>query len=399
MGTKPIPDDTTAMMSGRPTRVLVVGPRRGLLRALAGLKVPFVVWTDRNRSYRHADYVHVAPIAIGEDTARNEAEALKRHGAFTHVIAGNEAAVMPAAVARRSLGARQSPRTMVLRCHDKLRMKQHLRDHEIAMTRFMNANIRLDSGQIVERLGLPVVVKPRRSSGGRGMEIVSNREHLDAVSRRGRLFERYVDAPEVSVESFVNRGALLFENVTEYAQKAHVNVVPAGVDDATREAVLALNRRVLDALNISWGMTHAEFYLTHRGPLFGEIALRPPGGYIMELLRLAWGFDAWAAFAAIELDRAFEFPDTCQRHTAAMVLHPGAGRVAAIRGLDRVESHPAAKTVRLRVKPGDTIDERPGVGTDVGHILLQAATRTELDGALAFVDSHLEIELENQSSS
>ena len=35
------------------------------------------------------------------------------------------------------------------------------------------------------------------------------------------------------------------------------------------------------------------------GLLFGEIALRPPGGYIMNAMHHAYGFDPWAAFVAM----------------------------------------------------------------------------------------------------
>lgn len=385
--------ESTLPMAGRPERVLVVGPRRGLLRALEALGVPCVVWTDRDHSYARALHVHRAPIAVGETAAGREVEALKRHGAYTHVIAGTEAAVLPAAVARRALGTRLSPKSTVLRCHDKLWMKRHLGGHGIAMTPFIDAQKKLGAREVVRQLGLPVVVKPRRQSGGRGVEVIADVEGLAAVERRGRLFERYVDAPEVSVESFVNRGTILFENVTEYARKAHVNVIPAGIEDTVRDRVLALNRRVIDALNISWGMTHVEFYLTAGGPIFGEIALRPPGGYIMEVLKLAWGFDAWRAFARVELDRPVDFPSTTRAHGAAVVLHPGAGTVAAVSGFDDVRGHEAVKRARLRVESGDRVEARAGVGQDVGHVLLRAATRAQILDAVRFVESRLRVEI------
>jgi len=374
-------------------RVLVVGPRKDLCDALAEGRIPHVLWADAPRPRRSAERVHVAPIAAGKSSARREVEALAVHGPFTHVIAGTEAAVVPAAVARRALGARLSAHTTVLRCHDKLRMKAHLRARGIPMAPFVSPPEAADPAEVVENLGLPIVLKPRALSGGREIEIVRDPTVLRTKRLRGRLLESWVDAPEVSIESFVNGGRILFENITEYARKAHVNVVPAGLDDATRAAALELNRRVIRALRIQWGMTHLEMYLPAEGPLFGEIALRPPGGYIMDLLGLAWGFDAWRAFVAVELDRAFTFPEARRAHAAALVLHPGAGTVAAVRGLAEVRRRPEVVEARIRVRPGDRVTPRAGVAENVGHVLLCAPTRERLLEAWADVDARLRVEL------
>jgi len=374
-------------------RVLVVGPRKGLCEALAEERIPYAAWADAPRPPRSAERLHVAPIAVGKSSARREAGALAPHGPFTHVIAGTEAAVVPAAVARRVLGARLSAHTTVLRCHDKLRMKAHLRARGIPMAPFVSPPKAEDPAKVVEDLGLPIVLKPRALSGGREIEIVRDPAALRTKRLRGRLLESWVDAPEISVESFVNGGRILFENITEYARKAHVNVVPGGLDDATRAAALALNRDVIRALAIQWGMTHLEMFLPAGGPLFGEIALRPPGGYIMDLLGLAWGFDAWRAFVAVELDRAFVFPDAPKAQAAAMVLHPGAGTVAAVRGLAEVRLLPEVVEARIRVRPGDRVMPRAGVAENVGHVLLRARTRERLLEAWMDVEARLRIEL------
>lgn len=384
-------------LDGSIPRILVVGPRRGLIRALDEFEFPYVVWTDRNAAYSGAQYVHRAHVAVGDKLARREAEALREHGPFTHVIAGGEYSVVSASAARRVLGARQSSHSTVIRCRDKLKMKTHLESHGIPMTSFLPGSTALDRTGVVQRLGLPVVAKLRSQSGGRGIEIIRGTEALPRVMRRRFILERFVDAREMSVESFVNRGRILFESTTEYTRKAHVNVVPAVLEPSTREAVLDINRRVIRALDVTWGMTHAEFYLTPRGVLFGEIALRPPGGYIMDLLRLAWGFDSWRAFVSVEIDRPFDFPVEQAAHSSAMIFHPGAGTVKTVHGLNDVCGHEATIRASMRVVAGDRIDGRAGVGNDVGHVLLRAASRAKLFEALEFVDKHLQIELEGVS--
>jgi hypothetical protein len=221
------------------------------------------------------------------------------------------------------------------------------------------------------------------------LKFVNNQSEMTPSRLRGQILEKFVDAPEVSVESFIGSGEVLFQNITEYAQKARINVVPGSVTGTTHEAVLDLNRRVLQALDIKWGMTHLEVYLTREGPLFGEIALRPPGGYIMDLLRLAWGFDPWIAYVATELARPFAFPSRPLAHAAAIILHPGEGTVSEIRGLEQVRAMESVVSAAIRIRPGARIEARTSVGRDVGHVLMRTRSRSDLRRTLSEVDATL----------
>ncbi len=378
-------------------RVLVVGFRKGLCAALARRGVPFALWNATPRPRSKAVASCVSPVGRAPQRVRAAAEQLAPSGPFTHVIAGTESAVVPAAILRRKLGARQSPVSRVLRCHDKLAMKQHLAKHGVPMTAFRSAGARGENEdgaaqeQVLAELGSPVVVKIRTSSGGRGISFARDAEALRAIPRRGRFFEKFVDAEEASIESFIHRGRIGFTNVTRYLTKGHVNLVPADLAPDLHAELLDLNRRVIEALRIEWGMTHLEVFLAPEGPLFGEIALRPPGGYIMELLDLAYGGDAWAAFAAVELGEPPAFPSAARSACAVIILHPGAGKVLAVQGLEAVRGHPAVVDARVRVSPGDAVAPRTGVGQDVGRVLLRAADRSELLSAIEFVDRKLAI--------
>jgi hypothetical protein len=150
--------------------------------------------------------------------------------------------------------------------------------------------------------------------------------------------------------------------------------VPAVFAATLTTAIEALNRRVIGALKIKWGIAHLEVYLTQKGLLFGEIALRPPGGYIMNAIRHAWCFDPWAAFVAMELDEPFVFPESPLAYTVVEVLHPGAGTVISITGESEVRKHPATREFRLKVVPGEQVRARAGVGQDTGHLLYASDT-------------------------
>ncbi len=356
-------------------RVLVIGPRRALVDVLRAREIPFAVWREKaGFPIGDAEQVVTAPLWNTTSKLKQIISEAFGSGHYTHVIAGVEAAVYPAAVARRVLGARLSPVTTALRCRDKLAMKDYLSEYDIPMTDFMAESSARSAAEAFARLGSPLVRKRRKSSGGRGLELIHREQDL-VLRRDGRnILERYVSAPEASIESFVKDAGIRFVNTTRYLEKGHVNFVPSALDDAVLESMQALNRRVIEALKINWGITHLEVYLADNGILFGEIALRPPGGYIMNAMQHAYAFNPWAAWLAMELGEDFDFPDHAAAYCCVEVFHPGAGHVAAIRGDELVRNHAATREFHLKIQPGDIISKRESAGQDIGYLLHASAT-------------------------
>ena len=351
-------------------RVLVIGPRRGLIEALRKRQIRFCIWQEKQgRDWPGAEKQVIAPLWNTTDSIKKTIRTAFDAVCYTHIIAGSEAAVYPAAIARRLLGARHSETTTALRCRDKLAMKEYLCDFGIPMTKFLAESAASDAAGVFATLGSPVVRKSRKSSGGKTLEIIHRESDLVLQHGNRNLLEKYVSAPEASVESVINTGSIRFTSITAYHEKGFVNFVPAALDAALTDAILALNRSVIEALKIKWGITHLEVYLGDKGPLFGEIALRPPGGYIMNAIRHAYDFNPWEAFLAMELDEPFEFPDRPVAYTAVDIFHPGAGLVTALKGERLLREHPATREFRLKIAPGDRVTPREGVGQDTGHLL------------------------------
>jgi biotin carboxylase len=351
-------------------RVLLIGPRQALVHVLRKRQIPFSVWQDKQSSrLPDAEKLLTSPLWKSTDRIRQTINKEFAGNHFTHVIAGTEAAIYPAALARRMLGARHSETTTALRCRDKLAMKEYLCDFGIPMTRFLAESAATGAAEVFAALGCPVVKKSRKASGGKTLQFIHKESELVLQHGNRNILEKYVSAPEASIESFISNGCIRFTNITSYHEKGLVNLVPAAFDTELCAAIQSLNRRVIEALKIRWGITHLEVYLAQKGLLFGEIALRPPGGYIMNALHYAYGFDPWAAFVAMELDEPFDFPDRPQAYTAVMVFHPGAGRVTAIKGAELLRDHPATREFHLKVAPGDHTRPRASVGQDTGHLL------------------------------
>lgn len=356
--------------------------------------IPFALWLEKPPpKLPSRRQVVVAPFARTRAAVEKALAPLQGSAPFTHVIASVESAVVAASHARRVLGARKSAHTVARSCHDKLIMKRRLRDAGVPVTDFLDLN-RPDERERTDELGRPLVLKDRVSSGSRGVEVVVDPAlPISNLRTRDRMAERFITGDEMSVESFVHEGVPVWTNTTRYWRPKHVNVVPAGLDPETEREVLELNRRALEALSVRWGMTHLELFLSSEGLLVGEVALRPPGGYIMRCLELAYDFDPWAAFCSVELGERPALPSTPGRPTAVVVLHPGEGRVRRIAGLDDVCAHPAHVDTLLKVEVGSEVAARVGIGEDIGRALLQAESQNALDEAIRFVEERLVIEV------
>ena len=381
----------------RQRRIVLVGRRAAALRAARrlGLAVLRIDAAPR-RAPRPGLIAHLAwPSEPAQpDAWRALARALPSDEPIAAVVALTEAAVLPAARLRRELGLHGMDVATALRCTDKLAMKNAIRAAGIACADFLACGADLPARVLLETLGLPLVLKPRNGSGGRGQRLVRAAGELPAPLPAGYLAERFVEGVELSSEALLAGGALLFENATEYLRVREASVVPGPLPGDVARQVGALQRSALAALGVDAGIAHTEIFLTRAGPLFGEMAVRPPGGHIMRLIELAYGFDPWEAWLRLQLGELPELQAQPQRAAGAWVLHEGAGRVRAIPDLETVRRMPGVDTVRVRVSEGERVGPRLGSGDEIGHLIVVGRDRDEVAARLQAAHAALRVEME-----
>jgi hypothetical protein len=187
----------------------------------------------------------------------------------------------------------------------------------------------------------------------------------------------------------------MVRNITEYYEIGKVNFLPARLPQALIKAIDTLNQKVISEFKIKQGMTHLELFSTKEGLIFGEIAIRPPGGYIMELLSLSYGFNAWEAFLKMELNIPCQFPTKNQQYSAAWIIHPGAGKIAQVENWDLIKKLPEIKKASLHLKAGTITKARKGLGESYGKVIFTAGSRDELIDTLAKIKALLKIQFEH----
>lgn len=371
-------------------RLLFMGKRKGALAAAARLDAELFLLDDApaKRSVRERVSAFAQVDFADPSACVSAARRVLGGRAPDAVLAVVERAVVPAAATREAFGVRGASVGRARLWRDKLEMKARIREAGLPCADVRPVRAFSDPSALVRELGLPIVLKPRSASGGRGTVVARDPEDVRAALTDGWIAERFVRGVELSVESLVQRGTVRFENVTEYLRPGWANVVPASLPERIDHAVRRLNRKAIEALEIDDGLTHLEAFVVDDDPsrdpaiVFGELACRPPGGSLMELLQRAYGFDPWEAHLDVELGRPIAPPSAPKASSGVWFLHPGAGRVVAVDGLDRARAVPGITRVECSLEVGQVVAPREGVGQHTGKIVADTSSRDETASAL-----------------
>lgn len=236
----------------------------------------------------------------------------------------------------------------------------------------------------------PVIVKPARNSGSRGVSRVDDpRDESAVVAAFRRAFtesrdpaaviEEFIDGPEFSVEILVWHGVERVLAVTDkqttgspyFVETGHSQ--PTRLPAAARQKVVVAALQGVRALGITWSAAHAEVKLSPTGPFLVEIGARLGGDFITtELVPRSTGIDMVAAAVRLALG---EVPDLTPLHlpqgAAIRYLRPKPGRVRTILGAVEAASMPGVRVVNVSVKAGDIVPPITSSLSRVGHVIAE----------------------------
>jgi ATP-grasp domain len=206
-----------------------------------------------------------------------------------------------------------------------------------------------------ERVGYPLILKPRDGAGASGATRVDNDRDLETALRslgveRGRsvAVEEFIEGHEGFFDTLALRGEVVHEFATHY----YPNVLEAmrtrwispqfittnRIDAASGyDEVKAMARKVIALLGIETSATHMEWFSGPKGLKFSEIGCRPPGVRAWDLYNVANDMDLyreWAMFMA-----AGRPSQRASRRLAAgiIALRPDRdGRITGYEGLPQI---------------------------------------------------------------
>lgn len=248
---------------------------------------------------------------------------LGRNRHIDRVVALEEFDVVTAALMREHLclPGLSSSRAKVFR--DKLSMAVHSQRAGIRVPEFVQLLNHEEVHEYLERVPGPWVIKPRSDVSAIGIKKVDQPNdvwrEMEEMNARENLRERasyhvlarFIPGEVFHVDSLVNDGKVVFAGTNQYGrppmQVAHQGgayisrTVARG--SADEKALFQINRKLIKALGLQRGATHAEFIKSDADGQFYflEIAARVGGAYIAEVLEAASGVNLWREWARLEI--------------------------------------------------------------------------------------------------
>lgn len=300
-----------------------------------------------------AHYEHVS--LADDDAVLTALHGLARHARFEQVECLWEPYMILAARIRETFGLPGMTVEQTVPFRDKERMKQVLDAAGVRTPRHASTTNVAGIWEAAGRIGYPIIVKPiagagsadtyRADSGTELAEVLPMLRHVPEVS-----VEEFVDGEEFTFDTICADGDILFESVLWYRPRplqmrlhewvSPVSIVLRDLSVPDLQAGRRMGRQVLDALGFRTGFTHMEWYRTASGEaVFGEIAARPPGARVVDLINYATDGDTYLGWAEAVLHGRLQRPLE-QRHNAGSIFKraEGAGRITGVAGLDALRA-------------------------------------------------------------
>ncbi len=323
------------------------------------------------------------------------------------VLAPTEKSVLPSAWINEVLKTNYSISIEIaIACTHKPTMKQIAKKASILCANFLENDAgenKISKQELIEKLGLPMAFKTCIGSGSRGAFIVKTEEEVPKFLKKGYMAESFVYGTECSIEAVIQNGQVLFQNVTEYTEPKFANLVPATFSSAIQNKIFEFNKKIITALGAKNGITHTEVFIQNLEEndaekinlVFGEMALRPPGGYIMELLNHSYQRNFWQIWLDAFLGKKIEVKDIkTVFYSGLRLFHPPAGTLKSIKGKEFVKSLSELQEFILSVKKGSTIKQREGTGQSVGHLVIKGEDSQKIKSLLEETKQELIFEME-----
>lgn len=396
------------------TRVVIVGcgfPQLSLIRAARrqGLHVVGADMNPRAVAVPLCDEFHEVSTSdadgLGELVRRVRADAITTTGSEVALKATAEVA------ARLRLPFHADPET-VRRCQDKDAMRAAYASHDVAVPRFARCTSVDEARAFARDAGFPLVVKPSRGWGQRGVARVENdaelavgfeeaRAHSASAGLGAVVVESWLEGREYSVNGWIEDGRLASYCVTERLTVPGrkplgvmlAEVYPSGLGPDDEARVVDEARRGARALGHVRGPCYSQVALGRAGCVLFETAARLGGGFDADVTRLASGVDLYRRVLGVAVGDA-----ALERQGATSPAHGGAiakfvvgrpGTVRAVSGVAEARAVEGVDDAEVFVPVGGRVLPLTDSAKRAAYVLSHGSTRDEAraraDRALALI--------------
>ena len=323
-----------------------------------------------------------------------------------------EAHILPAARVREAAGIPGTSYRTAFLCRDKPAMKEVLRAGGIPCAASTGASSAAEVRAFAERVGYPLMIKPRDGAGASGATRVDTDAELEAAIRSSGLnhpgrsvaVEEFIEGHEGFYDTLTLKGQVVHEFISHYypavleAMRTRwispYFVSTNRVDSAPAyNEIKTMGRRVGELLGLETSATHMEWFASPRGLKFSEIGCRPPGVRTWDLHNVGNDMDLYREWAMLIChNRPSQKPS--RRFAAGLIaLRPDRdGRIAGYEGWDAVRRRFSDNIIDAHLPPVGT----PTQGVEAGYmanawVRMKHENYDELRGILDLVGRNLKV--------
>lgn len=328
------------------------------------------------------------------------------------ILALDDSAMLLAARAAATLGLPHNDPDAALAARDKWVMREALRRGGVPVPDYRRYPLTTDPADVAGEIPFPVVVKPMRLSGSRGVIRADDRAGFIQAWDRSRrivlregespergelLVERYLPGIEVALEGLLTGGTLqplaLFDKPDPLEGpffEETIYVTPSRLPAATRAAIAARTAESAAALGLREGPVHAELRINPEGVWLIEMAGRSIGGLCSTILEFGAGISLEELILLHAVGRPL--PSTERAGGAAgvmMIPIPKAGMLRKVSGLANAAAVDGVTGVEITAPLNQPVMPLPEGASYLGFIFARDETPERAERALR--DAHAQL--------
>jgi biotin carboxylase len=290
------------------------------------------------------------PSLLDEEDLIARVHAWLRGREVDHILANWEPLVMVAARLREKFGLPGMSVDTVRGFRDKQLMKERVAAAGLRVPKAKRIKSIADVWSAVEEIGYPAIIKPISGAGSADTYRVDSRAEMEKILPSMRhveeaICEEFIAGDEFTYDTVSIDGVPALESVTQYLPNAlemrsneWISPIMLSVRDLDQPHIkpgLELGRGVLKALGMGDGMTHMEWFRTESGEVvFGEIACRPGGACVVDMMNYTSDVDLFREWARVATQKTFAGPSE-RKYNVGIVFKraQGQGRITNLVGL------------------------------------------------------------------
>jgi formate-dependent phosphoribosylglycinamide formyltransferase (GAR transformylase) len=266
-------------------------------------------------------------------------------------------------------------------CRDKPSMKEVLREAGVPTAASAGVSTSAEALEFAERVGFPLILKPRSGAGASGTVRVDSPDEL------ARALAGFGGADSVAVEEFVEGHEGFYDTITvdgqprlDFVSHYFPNVLEAmrtrwispqfvstnRVDSVADYGELReMGQRVITALGIGTSATHMEWFFGPKGLRFSEIGCRPPGVGAWDLYSAGNEIDLYRAWADAIVHGGTGATPSRRYASGIVALRPSQdGIISGYDGVDELQGRLGEWVIDAHLPPPGT----PTQGVEAGYM-------------------------------